>query len=426
MLDVKSEPNGATVDVDGRAQGLTPLHLALSPGAHHVTLQRAGFASTTYDVTLSEKGTTSLVAELWAQSPEIDELRPPFPGASIASVDFLRDGEVVLSVAVGSNGERQIWLVDGRGAGRRIGPSTDSAAITASPDGSHVAFLHSGPGPAFGAILPAEVWVAGLNGDQPKRVDLWPPSEVRFDDLSWGLDGRHLLVIGHISQAMGGQSSRLLWVDVVSGQSRELITLPSVIVRGSYRWSPDGQQVAFLTQTDQLTSLCLIAVPDGDFHYLGDLGRDATQVFPFAPVAWSSDTQHLLYMSLSPEQTSSSGWLFSSAPASRLIVADATQPAGRPLSPTGLVPLTWDLNGSSAVAITLAQPSRNGPLVLRRVELNGTTSDLLELSLRSAGPFVARWDDTHRQAIVAVRGSSGFGGSQWQYWLVRFAPELPR
>jgi hypothetical protein len=39
---------------------------------------------------------------------------------------------------------------------------------------------------------------------------------------------------------------------------------------------------------------------------------------------------------------------------------------------------------------------------------------------------VARWDDAHRQAIVAVRGTSGFGGSHWQYWLVRFAPELPR
>jgi hypothetical protein len=69
MLEVKSEPTGATVDVDGRAEGATPVHLALSPSGHHVALRRTGFVDRSYDVTLGKEQTTSLVAELWLQSP---------------------------------------------------------------------------------------------------------------------------------------------------------------------------------------------------------------------------------------------------------------------------------------------------------------------------------------------------------------------
>jgi dipeptidyl aminopeptidase/acylaminoacyl peptidase len=306
--------------------------------------------------------------------------------------------------------------VDGGGASQRATPSTEAAALALSPDGSRVAFLHSVPSQAFGATPPAEIWLAGVTGDQPEHLDLLPPSEERFDDLTWGPGAQHLLVIGHVLQPTGGQSSHLLWVDVTTGQSRELITLSRAIVPGSDRWSPDGQKVAFLAQTDQLTSLCLIEVRDGDFHYLGDLGRDVAPAFPFAPVAWSSDAQHLLYIDLPPAQTASAGWPITTAPASQLVVADTAQPTGHTLGSAGLVPLTWDLAGPSPAALVLAQPTHNCPLVLRRVALDGTTSDLLELSLRPSNPFVARWDAARRQALIAARHTSGIGGSGWDYW----------
>lgn len=425
-LDVQTVPDGATVDLDGRVRGLTPAQLALPPGGHHVTLRRDGYADASYDVTLSGGQTTSLVTDLWLQSPEVDELRPPFPGAAVASADFLRDGRVVLTVTVGTDGDRQAWLVDGRGGSQRIGPSTGADGLAVSPDGTRVAYFPLAQSQTFGTTQPAEIWVAGGMGAQPEHLDLSPPRAARLDDLSWGPDGQHLLVISHVPQPAGGQNTRLLWVNVVGGQSRELITIPSAIVPGSYRWSPDGQQVTLLTQTDQLTSLCLIGLRDGDFHYLADLGRDSSPAYPFAPVAWSSDGQHLVYTALPPEHGTSAGWPFAAPPASRLIVADATQPLGRSLGPTGLIPIAWDGSGRSAGVVTLAQPTRNGPLLLRQVDPSGGTRDLLELSLRPTAPFAARWDVTHEEAIVAVRNTSGLGGSPWDYWLVNFAPEVLR
>ncbi|HLZ09117.1 MAG TPA: PEGA domain-containing protein, partial [Chloroflexota bacterium] len=128
-LDLQTEPDGAVIEVDGRVRGSTPALLALSPGDHHIMLRQDGYADASYDVTLSGGQTTSLRTGLWLVSPEVDELRPPFPGASIASADFLRDGRVALTVAVGTNGDRQAWAVDGRSASLRVGPLTETSGL---------------------------------------------------------------------------------------------------------------------------------------------------------------------------------------------------------------------------------------------------------------------------------------------------------
>jgi hypothetical protein len=51
-LTVQSEPTGASVTVDGRAAGETPLQLDLSPGGHEVALSAAGHVGASKKITL--------------------------------------------------------------------------------------------------------------------------------------------------------------------------------------------------------------------------------------------------------------------------------------------------------------------------------------------------------------------------------------
>ena len=53
-IHIESQPSGATVTVDGRPQGVTPVDVADVPfGAHEVKIELKGYAPTTETVTLS-------------------------------------------------------------------------------------------------------------------------------------------------------------------------------------------------------------------------------------------------------------------------------------------------------------------------------------------------------------------------------------
>lgn len=56
-LRVVTTPAGASVEVDGQAvEGVTPLSLTLSEGAHHVRMRRAGYLDLVRDLTVTEAG----------------------------------------------------------------------------------------------------------------------------------------------------------------------------------------------------------------------------------------------------------------------------------------------------------------------------------------------------------------------------------
>src|SRR4051794_14316033 len=46
-LLISSSPSGATVQIDGRAVGATPMQIPVEPGGHQVGLLREGFAAST-------------------------------------------------------------------------------------------------------------------------------------------------------------------------------------------------------------------------------------------------------------------------------------------------------------------------------------------------------------------------------------------
>jgi len=89
-LTLTSIPAGAGVTVDGSYTGLTPLTVALAPGAPHaLKISRAGYQTQTVTVTLSRGQTANRAVTL---SPELGEVRFAI---SPADAELLINGEVI-------------------------------------------------------------------------------------------------------------------------------------------------------------------------------------------------------------------------------------------------------------------------------------------------------------------------------------------
>lgn len=81
-LEVTSQPSGATVLVDGRARGRTPLSLQLEPGSHRVEVRKEGYRPHTATVRLRGQGQERLSPTL-APSPGTLVLTSEPPGARV-------------------------------------------------------------------------------------------------------------------------------------------------------------------------------------------------------------------------------------------------------------------------------------------------------------------------------------------------------
>ncbi|MEZ4465519.1 MAG: PEGA domain-containing protein [bacterium] len=80
-FDLKSTPSGASVLVDGKAQGVTPVKLELSPGSHTVQISKDGFTPATRVVAL-ESEPLNLMVTLEAIKPVVAVAPPTAPPAA--------------------------------------------------------------------------------------------------------------------------------------------------------------------------------------------------------------------------------------------------------------------------------------------------------------------------------------------------------
>lgn len=418
VLHVTSEPTGAAILIDGREQGLTPATLALPSGAHRVMLRLARHADIAYDVDLAPDRPATLDGLLWPQTPVVQRLRPPLPGATIADVRFLADGRIALILALPGRDERQLWLVERGGDARPAGPPGARLALAIAHDAGRVAYLARGTTATVAAATsdPAgnprldEVWLAELDGGRGERRYALPPStaDERLIDLSWSPVGDHLLLVAQQRPQGGTTRTRLLRLDADTGAAREMIALPGEVVPGSYAWSPAGDRLALLVRAGNRTSLCLLGTADGAFRALAD-----ARATPFPDLAWSPRGDRLAFAA-PPDAAPGDLVGIRAAPALHTNDLDGG-PARRLGDAAGQGP-GWRADG---LLLALVRPQGSGPLALRAFDAAGMGQDLGQVPLPPGSLVGVRWDLPRGRALVATRPAAS--GDPPDLWLVRWA-----
>lgn len=139
-VDITSAPSGATVRMDGRAEGLTPLRLRVPPGSHGLSLSKDGFATQSRD--FEAVGGETLELHLTLEPTNERGLWPGHRWIALAGA----------LVAVGLGG---VWLaIDGNDVGAAGGP-IEGREIRDTRTGG-IVFL--GVGVALGATGAALWW----------------------------------------------------------------------------------------------------------------------------------------------------------------------------------------------------------------------------------------------------------------------------
>ena len=480
-LQVTSQPDGATVLVDGRQKGRTPLLLAVSKTTHILLVKHPEAVDEQRQVTVSTDMNVSV--NMWRRRPDAVQLRPTYPGASISDAAFLADGRLALSMALpaqtgGLTGGvlREAWIFD-PASGRlqpfdTTGAGPRAAMLAVSPDGRSVAYLQgeqSSAQPGVRSPRLREVWVTvSGNSGPPVRVfalsskndtaapALPSPEVEELHDVTWTPDGTHLLVTAQLVSIAGGfpaaPRSRLLLVEApVDNQETpappiELVTLPATVVRGSYTWAPDGHWVAFLTQASggpgsaEFVALCAVDTSAGGavngFRYVSDLVRqpDPASLLPIASVAWAPIPDgRLVYAAATPKVTvtnplglpmSSGGdpGLFLAMPAGPALSAEEGRRLG---AGSGLIAPAWrataDPDSPGLLALSRSQQGSK-PLVVRGLNpVDGTDQNLgieLPSTVGASGAVTARWDLAHGRLLIVAHPDGSTAGVL-EYWLVQ-------
>ena len=165
-FDIASQPDHATVILDGRSRGQTPVSALVTPGEHTLVLRHPDAVDD--QRTVSVTSATQLQVRMWLRRPTAIQLRPAYPGANIADATFLADGQLALSMALpaqagnaASGTLREPWLVDPTTGGVTpfsAAANVRAAVVSVSPDGRSVAYLQQDQS-------------AGLNGVTHQRLD---------------------------------------------------------------------------------------------------------------------------------------------------------------------------------------------------------------------------------------------------------------
>jgi len=423
-LLVSSVPNGALVQIDGHDHGRTPARVTVSPGQHRVTFTNPHAMVARITVRAASGDTVDVTGTLWLQTPTVQRLKPPFPGASVADATFLADGSVALAVTLPSGSDHELWVQATQGTLQPLGPAMTHGPMAVTPDGTQVAYLAPAT-PTTTSFAASDqqlstVWTVPSTGGTALLRYALPPAnqDDHLTDLSWAPDGKHLLLVAR-QQAASSTRTRLLWLDVAQHRVQPLVTLPSRVVPGSFQWSPRGEQVALLTQASSLVSLCLLTTTPPSFRYLVDLSHDDSSPVPYPPVSWSPDGASVAFTA--PTTTTSSqlgGALFGPQTSTGLFLNSTVDTESQRVGTvTGRAPL-WRDDGR---ILTLTRTDGRGPLVVQATDHLGLHTEALgTIPIPGTGIPAVRWDQVHGQALVALRHES----TTPDFWLVRFTPEV--
>ena len=393
-IQLTSRPTGATILLRNRELGHTPASVSAAPG-DLLTLRRDGFLDA-----FVRASSLSLEVPLWHAQPDVRLVRPPVPGASIRSADFLPDGRVALAIEVPPTGERQAWAYDPTDArldrlGHADAPGALPIAVAIAPDGTHTAAILRLNG--LDGAAADQLTLDGPEGPQQPLASFAVGE--RLLDLSWSPVADGVLVLSQ--RPVAGGTGFVLRFVAASGEVRDMADLPGEPVTGSWAWAPDGHVVAFLVHTST-TALVALDTRSGELRYLDDLQADTLPSSgAVAPATWKSSGD-LLFAA-----PAGSGGFPSSASNSAPVLFQVA-PGRVDAHRVGDVEPVWaPIVREDGLVLTLAR-GENDVLVLRPVDDAGHALAEQRLGVQVSGAYAARWDLGHRQLLI-VRGASGNG-----------------
>jgi hypothetical protein len=421
-LAVRSRPSGASVVLDGRGVGRTPLAVQTESGPHHVEFRTADTVDASYAVTIGSEMSSSLDAVLWRRQPVVSRLRPALPGATLTDVRLLADGQVALSIGVSATRQLEAWRLEPRsGALTPLlrGAVGDRVAVAA--DGHHVAYLGDDVVPTASSGLasrPAPATVVWLTSDTAAATPVaWRPplaADEALRDASWSPAADRLLVTASHSPSSSTTRSRVWAVDASTLEATELLSLPSEIVPGSTVWSPDGTRAVFVAHAGALNALCLLDL-QGGVRYLADLEPGTPRSSLQGTPSWTPDSRRVAYVA--PRQGppgAATSWLRPDVPRA-IYTASDVETAPTLIGETDADAVAWREDGQLLAAGRLGA---DGTLDVR-VLGEGSSTRLLELPLRPRPGYGLLWDVEHARLVVANPAS----GTEVEYWLASLGLE---
>lgn len=406
-IDTTSHP--ATVWVDGKQIGPAPASLELDAGPHTVTLAAPAALDAPYTVWTDGVSAATFVPHPWRRQPAVARVHSLLPGAELADVRPLADGDLALTQLVRGEGTLQAWRVaPATGSATALLESSPGERLAVSADGAHIALIGRDVGPlpvtpmasgqrAVGQI----VWLGNtgrLNFDRGWRPPL--DDDEALSEVSWNRQGDALLVLA----ARGGRSarSRVWLLDPGSLDARQILTLPSGVATGTVAWSPDGHRVAFVAHGGTLNALCMLDLGSARLRYLADLDPSSTAQLPYPVGAWSPDGAAFAFVA--PRRTDAPPSLLWPPPDAGhgLFLARDVEHEPELVVHTAAGYPAWREDGQ---LVGLGRAPSDGRLDVRL--LDGSRARLIELPIHVTPGFAGMWDVDHGHLLVADRKEAG-------------------
>jgi Tol biopolymer transport system component len=161
------------------------------------------------------------------------------------------NGELIAFVS-GRAGNLDIWVMESDGSnphnltGGDIGPNFSPLW---SPDGQFIAYISAPVGADFYDPLSGtaayDVWVMKQDGSQP--VNLTANFKGRSGEYRWSPDGNYIALISNIPLISDNveEFNSDIWLMKPDGSHPMNLTLDHVILPGSLTWGPDSRMIAF-------------------------------------------------------------------------------------------------------------------------------------------------------------------------------------
>lgn len=173
------------------------------------------------------------------------------------------------------------------------------------PDGSRAAFVLR-DWVADQPKMVARIWVVPLDGGNPTALTAGPGNDTH---PRWSPDGQQLAFLSTRDGEQNSGKAQVYLMPATGGTPRRLCTLPNGVE--SFAWSPNGSRLALLTLEDEAPDKDPLVVLPERHRRLWTVGVTSDQPTPVTPAnitiweyAWSPDGQQFaVYYTTGPAET---------------------------------------------------------------------------------------------------------------------------